>query len=86
MRSLRKSERHINSWRESSETNITNILEKIHIERVNIYVEINRIDIGNLESKIKWSAFFKILVLVVIAVGQIFILTGFFKNKRNISV
>mgnify|MGYP000863847091 FL=1 len=42
--------------------------------------------IGSLETKIKWCAFFKIFVLVFIAVIQIYILTGFFKRKTEFIV
>jgi len=36
-----------------------------------------------LDSKITWSAFFKVLSLVIIAAGQAFILTGMFKIKAK---
>lgn len=44
------------------------------------------VDIGSLETKVKLCAFLKIFVLVSIAVIQVYILTGFFKGRKEFVV
>jgi hypothetical protein len=44
------------------------------------------IAIETLESKIQWCAFLKIFVLILIAVAQVYILTGYFKNRKEFAV
>mmetsp|Transcript_58463 Transcript_58463/g.67520 ORF Transcript_58463/g.67520 Transcript_58463/m.67520 type:complete len:199 (+) Transcript_58463:29-625(+) len=48
--------------------------------------EVHKKSIESLESKIQWCAILKILVLIVIAGIQVYILTGYFKNKKEFVV
>jgi len=44
---------------------------------------VHGINLAKLSSQITWHAFFKVLVLIGLTVGQAYILTGLFKSKPN---
>lgn len=43
-------------------------------------------NLDSLNVQLQWSAFFKILTLAVIAVSQVYVLTGYFKKQRKLFV
>ena len=47
---------------------------------------IHTITMDYLDSKMQWSTFFKVLALMAIGAGQVYILQGFFKKKIRVSV
>ena len=42
--------------------------------------------ISQTENRVKWCSLFKIVVLILICVSQIYILTSFFSDKKKVGV
>jgi len=62
--------------------------DSLHEINVNLYFQrtreaIHDSNIETLESRISWSAFFKVFALVFIALGQVFLLTGYLAGKQR---
>ena len=56
------------------------------INNQSLYKYFYFLDIGSLENKVKWSAFIKVIVLMLIALGQVYVLTSFFRNRKDLPV
>ena len=57
------------------------ITDNLNFQRTRGTVHFNHLEA--LDSKITWSVFFKVVVLVAIASAQIYVLTGLFKSKSR---
>jgi len=57
------------------------ITDNLHFQRIRETVHFANLE--SLDSKITWSVFFKVLVLIAIASAQAYVLTGFFKSKAR---
>lgn len=61
---------------------VVNMIEA-NLDFQDIRGNIHSKNMEKMESKVHWSAFFKVLALLCIAAGQVYILTGFFKAKQS---